>query len=161
MLELYLLRHGKAARPENYAKDFERPLNKKGVAQLNQLGYRLRAEEIKISQLISSSAQRTKETAIIANHFLTIPDVSYEKELYLADHETIRKFICYAAKKPSLLYVGHNFGISDLCSYLSGESISMSTGMLVKLNFDFDDWSLISADTGKVEWIYESDVYIP
>ena len=59
MLNLYLLRHGKAANPEGYSEDFDRPLNKKGIVQINQIGYKLNNDGHKIDQIISSSAKRT------------------------------------------------------------------------------------------------------
>ena len=161
MLNLYLLRHGKAANPENYDKDYDRPLNRKGIVQINQIGYKLQTQGNQVSQLISSSALRTRQTAQTANFYLGIQDVSYHDELYLASSETILECIQKNAKADSILYSGHNFGISDLASYLSDELYSLSTGMLIHFEFDLDNWSAITKGSGRVIEAYPPNIYLP
>lgn len=161
MLELYLLRHGKATNPEGYKDDFDRPLNKKGIVQINQIGFKLQNEGKKIAQIISSSAKRTEETTAIANHYLGISNVSYSKELYLARHDFILHHLIKNANENSVLYVGHNFGISDLASYLAGDTYSLSTGMLIHFQFELQSWDELSQGTGIVKEAYPPNVYIP
>jgi phosphohistidine phosphatase len=161
MLKLFLLRHGKAANPEGYDQDYDRPLNKKGVAQINQVGYQLLKEVTGIGQIISSSAKRTEETTLIANNFLGVSAISHHRELYLANQEQILDSIQNLASHQSILYVGHNFGISDIASYLSGENISMSTGMLIELSFDIDDWRLITHNSATIITTFTPNILIP
>lgn len=161
MIRLFLLRHGKAANPEGYDNDYDRPLNKKGIAQINQVGHKLKNEGVEVGQIISSSAKRTEQTTLIANHFLQVDDVEYYKDLYLAGHDHIFNSIQKRAHAQTVLYVGHNFGISDISSYLTGENISMSTGMLVEIEFDFDDWKMISKASGRLLSTFSADLYIP
>lgn len=161
MLNLYLLRHGKAANPEDYEKDYDRPLNKKGVLQINQIGYKLQQQGDKIDQLISSSALRTRQTAQTANFYLGINDVSYHDDLYLGSSDIILKKIQSEGKSRAILYSGHNFGISDLAGYFADDLYSMSTGMLIHFQFDLDDWKEITRGSGKVIEAYPPEVYIP
>lgn len=161
MLKLFLLRHGKAANPEDYDQDYDRPLNKKGVIQINQVGFKLLNEENEIGQIISSSAKRTEETTLIANHFLNVKDVEFHSHLYLSSHPHIFGSLQQLAKADSVLYVGHNFGISDIVSYLTGENVNMSTGMLVEIEFEFDDWKMISKQSGRLIDSFAPDVFIP
>lgn len=161
MLKLYLLRHGKAANPENYAEDFDRPLNKKGVAQINQVGFKLQYDKIQFDQLISSSAERTKNTTSIANHYLGIQKVDFFRELYLARQDFILHHIIKNASSKSILYVGHNFGISDLATYLSGEHMSLTTGHLVGFEFDLDNWDEIIEGSGRLIENFSPQVNVP
>ncbi|UKN03561.1 histidine phosphatase family protein [Paracrocinitomix mangrovi] len=161
MLHLYLLRHGKAANPASYDVDYDRPLNKKGIAQINQIGFRLKQDNLIPHQIISSSAKRTEETTATVNHYLEIGDITFLKELYLAKDEVILHHLVKNAEKKEILYVGHNFGISNIASYFSGETISMSTGMLVHFTFEVDKWEHVGKDSGIVKDIYIPDVFIP
>jgi phosphohistidine phosphatase len=161
MLKLYLLRHGKAANPERYDHDYDRPLNKKGIVQINQIGYKLEHEGHRVSQIISSSAKRTEQTTVIVNHYLACNNVDYHEDLYLAGHGHIFDALQKLSNSSEVLYVGHNFGISDIASYLSGENISMSTGMLVELTFDFDDWQMLSKESASEIMTYAPKILIP
>lgn len=148
MLDLYLLRHGKACKNADSGRDYDRELNKKGTAQCNQIGYILKERHISIDEIIFSSAARTKQTAMIVNHFLGIDTVQQFEELYLAPQELIVEMIAEHANQPSLLYVGHNFGISDIVGYLTDDPMDLATSQLVHIQFELDQWSELSRGTG-------------
>ena len=158
MLNLYLLRHGKARTEADSGEDFDRKLNKKGTAQANQIGLILRQKEARIDQIISSGAARTTETAEIVNHFIQGPSIEYHDDLYLAGIDGILHCLNHEGKGKNLLYVGHNFGISDIVGYLSGENMSLSTCQLVHIRFALDDWKLVSRETGIVQETIVPDV---
>jgi phosphohistidine phosphatase len=147
MLDLYLLRHGKAGKANDGETDYDRQLNKKGVAQIEGVGKHLSEEGQKINQLISSSATRTKETSQIILKHIEIEKSSFHDDLYLASNNAIIKLIHKEAKEKTVIYVGHNFGISDLATELSNQQIAMSTGMIVHLTFDCDDWININKES--------------
>lgn len=148
MLKLFLLRHGKATKFIDDESDFMRPLNKQGTAQVNQIGYILRQNKTMVEQIISSDAQRTAETAEIVNFYLKLKQIEYKNDLYLANYGVIMHQIGLVGKNKNLLYVGHNNGISDLASYLTGKQISMSTSHLVEIHFNLDSWQEITKDSG-------------
>ncbi|MFT4600876.1 MAG: phosphohistidine phosphatase [Arenicella sp.] len=161
MLKLFLLRHGKACAPKVDQKDYDRPLNKKGLAQINQIGFQLKNNDTKGFELIFSSAKRTSETAVILNHHLHFSSISDDESLYLASEELILKHLMFNAKEASVVFVGHNFGISNLASQLSGKSISMSTGMLIEFEFDIDDWKTLKNAKGRIVHSITPNVFIP
>jgi len=148
MLKLFLLRHGKATKFIDDKSDFTRHLNRQGVVQTNQVGYIVREKKASIDQLICSGAVRTLETAEIMNHYLAIRRIESDDDLYLAKHDQILRKICESGSGKNLLYVGHNNGISDLASYLSGKAVNLSTGHLVEIHFNLDDWNLITKASG-------------
>lgn len=151
MLHLYLLRHGKARAEADSGEDFDRKLNKKGTAQANQMGYILNERQFQFDCIMASAAARTKETAEIVNHFLQGPAIDYYEDLYLAGTEKILDRLNHAGTGQHLLYVGHNFGISDIVGYLSEEAMSLSTCELVHIRFDLSNWKLLSRETGIVQ----------
>jgi phosphohistidine phosphatase len=152
-MKLFILRHGQAVNAQEGVKDFDKKLSENGILQAIKIGDFLK--ETEINQIICSSAIRTSETEAIVNEFLKIDDVSYVDELYLASSEIIKNTICNLAIEQNILYIGHNFGISDFVSDLSGQSINMSTCMLVELDIQLDNWTLLSNDTGVLKEITE------
>lgn len=159
MLHLFLLRHGKATKYQDDTSDFNRSLNKQGIAQVNQIGYILKTKGIKIDQILSSSAQRTMETAEIMNHFLNCKKIDFDRNLYLADSKSILTRIADYGKEKTLLFVGHNNGISDLAGYLTNQQTIMSTSQLIEVTFGVDSWKLISAGTGSINLNIKPDVH--
>jgi phosphohistidine phosphatase len=159
MLNLYVIRHGKAVRPEDAVNDFSRELNKKGTAQTNQVGDLLKRADVKIDLIVTSGAKRTAETAEIVNFHLNAKAMYYTDDLYLADRKKIQKVLAKNGKGENVLLVGHNNGLSDFVSYLSGKNLLLSTSMLVHLSFDLKDWSEIDANLAKIELIFEPHVH--
>jgi len=151
MLKLFLIRHGKAVKYTDEDTDFTRHLNKQGTAQINQIGFVLKNQKKQIDQIIASNARRTFETAEIINHYLGLSTILYDKNLYLADRKLILATIIKNQKSNSILYVGHNNGISDLASYLTEKDVLLTTGELVEIHFDFNDWNEISEGNGELK----------
>ena len=148
-MKLYILRHGKAVEPSENIKDFNRSLSEKGINQADKIGQFLRDK--KIGQIISSSAVRTKETCLIINNYIYCSNISYHDDLYLSSSQTILENICLNGKSDNLLFVGHNFGISDFVSDLSNENMTLSTCMLVELNIEIDNWKMLSSGLGAIQ----------
>lgn len=148
MLKLYILRHGKAVRTTRSGKDFDRELNNKGTAQINQIGELMARTGAEIDQIIASSAKRTAETAEIANFHLEVGKIQYNEELYLAELEKIHAIFLKKCHGKSILLVGHNYGLSEYVNFLVDGNLLLSTGMLVEINFNFDNWNEIGATKG-------------
>ena len=152
-MKLFVLRHGKAVNATKDVKDFDKKLSEKGILQAVKIGDFLK--EVEINQIICSSAVRTSETEAIVNEFLKIDDVTYVDELYLASSEVIKNTISNLAIEQNVLYIGHNFGISDFVSEISGQDMNMTTCMLVELDVQVEYWALLSSDTGVLKQITE------
>ena len=152
-MKLYVLRHGQAENTKHGIKDFDKKLAEHGILQAIKIGDFLK--EIQIDQIVCSSAVRTSETGAIVNEFLKIDDVSYIDDLYLASSEVIKNTICNLATEENVLFIGHNFGISDFVSELSEQEVNMTTCMLVELDIEVEEWILLSNGTGVVKQIIE------
>ena len=152
-MKLFVLRHGQAENARQGVKDFDKKLSEYGILQAIKIGDFLK--ESSINQIICSAAIRTSETEAIVNDFIKIDNVKYIDELYLATADVIKQTICDLATEQCVLYIGHNFGISDFVTEICGQDISMSTCMLVELDVEFDDWQLLSYNSAFLKKITE------
>lgn len=157
MQNIFLLRHGKAVNTDIGTKDYNRKLNKKGNAQINQVGYMLNDYALELDLIISSKARRTFETAQIINHYLQLENVHFSESLYLCDHSVISDSLS-KLKANNILYVGHNNGVSDFLNWISDENILMSTGMLVHIELDIPNFSYISRGIGEIKMKFEPNI---
>ena len=158
MRKLFVLRHGKASKNFDYSEDFKRNLNKKGIAQINQIGYILRDSGVKIDEIIASKARRTFETAQIANHFIGCEKITFNEDLYLCSLDVIAAALSKDSPAETRLYVGHNNGISHFVNWLCDENILMNTGMLIEIDLEIDDWSHLSQGIGRIVKSIKPDV---
>lgn len=55
------------------------------------------------------------------------------------------------------MLIGHNDGLSELASYLTGIDIYFKTGMLFILEFNGDSWEELSAQTATLRGSYRSE----
>lgn len=155
-MEIYILRHAKAARDSKDGSDFERPLNEKGKKQLNLLAEFLRKHPISPEIIMVSSSKRTRQTVKGISEFILDP--VFINDLYLADKDALLDQFSQVGKVNSILLVGHNEGLSDLVSYLTHTSIHLPTCGFVKLETTLDDASLLSAGVASLVWEFYPEV---
>ncbi|MFD1552242.1 hypothetical protein DNU06_11585 [Putridiphycobacter roseus] len=150
-MKLFLLRHGKAAQGVENQKDFDRPLNEKGEKQIKKIGKFLQNQGIE--KIVSSSALRTKQTTKIVNKALEVEDVTFDKSLYLASSMDIHELINGLVTAKTMLVVGHNYGISELIDYYTGNAVVLSTGCMAIIEFDVTSSAHFSRFAGTLKEI--------
>ncbi|MEO6598738.1 MAG: histidine phosphatase family protein [Polyangiaceae bacterium] len=132
MRTLLVLRHGKAAQ-EEAGSDHERPLTKHGKRCAEVTGHLLRDDDLVPDRVLSSSAERARDTArrvAAAAEFAGVIDEL--DELYLAEPEAyITAVRRLAGDAERVLLVGHNPGLEALALILTGEPVSLPTAGLV------------------------------
>lgn len=143
-MKLFVLRHAKTERNSDSGKDFDRDLKVKGHNQLNLMRefFTDHYQDEKFNVYASTAVRvlstlKGLETAININH------VSLNDELYLPQLRDLLHFLSnHSDTFENILLIGHNNGLSDLCSYISGEEIILPTcGLLV---YDFPEFSNIN-----------------
>ena len=109
---------------------------------------KIRDAEIKPSKILSSSATRAWETALIIAKTIKYSEnlLTRDDRLYLAD---IHNLVCIIEEQNedvnNLMIIGHNPGLIELINLLSIKRIAnLSTSGVVSLNINTDDWSLIT-----------------
>lgn len=160
MKRLTLLRHAKSSWDDPVARDFDRPLNPRGIRAARRMGGYLRDENIAFDRIISSPAIRCAETL---NHVWEglgrAPDVLWDRRIYLASAPTLCDVIHEASDQSDhLLLCGHNPGLEDLILALipdeQGNELrdaveeKFPTAALAEITFPVAQWSAITNGTG-------------
>jgi phosphohistidine phosphatase len=132
MRTLLVLRHGKAAQ-EEAGSDRDRPLTQRGKRSAEVVGHLLRDDDLIPDRIISSSAERARDTARRVAAAAKFGGVIDElDELYLAEPEAyITAVSRLGGNAERVLVVGHNPGLEALALILTGEPLSLPTAGLV------------------------------
>lgn len=144
MKNLYLLRHGKSSWDDPDLKDFERPLNSRGLKDVPLMAKRFSARQSGIDCIVCSPATRTKTTATMFAEAISYrgDGVVSNPELYFAG---VGMFLKAAklmdASFESAMLVGHNPAITDFANAMTGGDIdNIPTCGLVHLSLEIDSW---------------------
>jgi phosphohistidine phosphatase len=128
MFELMLMRHAKSDW-HSHMTDIDRPLSDRGRRDAVRMGAYLNQNGLVPDRMVVSVARRTQETAELLLENLSVSEdcIVVDKELYLADRETILEIIeLYATDNQRLLLLAHNPGMDDIVSYLASSRPSLS-----------------------------------
>jgi phosphohistidine phosphatase SixA len=125
----YFLRHAKTERHALSGKDKDRRLAPKGINQVAELKELM--QSLPITSIHCSTAQRTRETARACNPLIPI---TYSEELYLATLDQWKMMLSNEAQD-HMLFIGHNDGMSEFLTWLTGGYIHLQTGALVTVDF--------------------------
>lgn len=154
MKSLFAMRHAKSDWSRE-ADDFDRPLNKRGRGDLPRAARLLRAADGLPDLVISSPAQRARETATgvveaLGSHL----DILYQDSLYLAGADAISQALHSAGKDVgSVLLIGHNPGLEEWIGQLCGARVRMPTAAVAHLLLDSGDWSEVGDRCGQLQWL--------
>lgn len=121
--ELLLFRHGKSDWDVN-VDDFNRPLKKRGKRAAQRVGAWLRQQGFVPDYLISSPAERAKNTAVkLAKAMgLTVGHVDFDSRIYEADLNDLLAVLANCpASSNRVMIVGHNPGLEVLLEFLAAE----------------------------------------
>lgn len=122
------MRHAKSDW-HSHTADIDRPLSSRGVQDAIRMGAYLKQMRLVPDRMVVSAARRTQETAelLLNNLSVSKKNIIIDKELYLADRNTLRETIeLYAIDNQRLLILAHNPGMDDLVSYLASALPSLT-----------------------------------
>jgi len=128
MPTLYLMRHGQA---ENTSPDIDRQLSSVGIANVTSVAKFLKGKNIHVNQVIYSSAERAKQTALLMCEGLNImpKNQTEDPRIYNASVSALQTVITEIDQQvETVLLVGHNPGFADLVLTLCNESVDLSPG---------------------------------
>ena len=117
-MKLILLRHAKSSWADPLQSDHERPLNARGVTSAAAIGDWLRAKGHLPTQILCSSAARTRETCDLIR-FEGVP-TEFSDALYLVSEGFLSRTIQQAQDTGCLMVIGHNPGLGALALQLAG-----------------------------------------
>jgi phosphohistidine phosphatase len=126
MKRLTLLRHAKADPGGESLPDRERSLTERGRSDVQLMAQRLRALGARPSLVLTSPARRALQTAQLICREIDYPleFLQREHDLYLAAAGGILTVIAHQDNSfNDILVCGHNPGLTELASQLTGENI--------------------------------------
>lgn len=152
MKQLTLLRHGKSGWDSPVSRDFDRPINERGVRGSKLMGSHVRDLDLRWDHVISSPAVRCTETLDgFWEGYGQILHPNWDRRIYLASGATLLDLVQELPDDASqVIMCGHNPGLEDLALMLvpdeKGDDLRDSLEMkfptcsLAELRFDIDSW---------------------
>ncbi|MGE5153657.1 MAG: SixA phosphatase family protein [Bdellovibrio bacteriovorus] len=147
--ELLILRHAKSDWSSGAQADFDRPLSRRGKHDAPRVGPWLYREGLVPDHVVSSPAERARQTTLKVCKGLDIGKkrIVWEPDLYEA---SVSDLLAALARCPSdaatVLLVGHNPGLEELVQHLVGDDLEMPadgkllpTAALARLEMP-EDW---------------------
>lgn len=136
--------------------DFERPLNERGLKAAPFMGELLAREGYAPYVILSSPANRAKETARLVKRAGKLDaEIRYVDRIYEASPQTLRQIVAEIDDAyPSVLVVGHNPGIEGFIRFLTGVLEPFPTAALAVIDVDVDNWFTINEGRGSLQKVY-------
>lgn len=152
MKQLSLLRHAKSSWSNPHLRDFDRPLNERGIRDAPAMANHLKQLNIVPDLIISSAANRAESTArVMAEVLLGDSDqVVSEPALYAASaEELLAQLRMIDNQVGHLMLVAHNPSISELLDYLvDGAGQDMPTCGVAVIELDISGWNKVLPGSG-------------
>jgi phosphohistidine phosphatase len=152
MKRLILMRHAKSCWESEAMTDHERPLNKRGRRDAPRIAATIAHMGWLPSLVLSSDSARTKETwKRMCAAFPTEMREVYLPSLYHAGLNELQQEMM-DIEDETVLALGHNPGWEGALSWLTGESLSMTTSNAALLSHPAASWrdALSSPTTWKL-----------
>jgi len=152
--ELLILRHAKSDWESGAASDFDRPLAKRGEKDAPRVGEWLYREGIVPDLVISSPAERARQTALEVCKSMDYKkkEIVWDGHIYAAGVEDLLAVLARCPSDAStVLLIGHNPGLEDLLLFLAGDEVEvpadgklLPTAALARLEMP-KDWDTLQA----------------
>ena len=146
MKTLLIMRHAKSDYPPGISDDFDRPLNKRGRADLPRIAHLLAAYGPRPEVVLASAAHRAHQTASGLAESLGLPAsvLHLDDALYLASPSALAQT---AAGLPDSaqtgLIIAHNPGVEEWLRQLTGAHIRLPTAGLAAVELGSHSWAAI------------------
>ncbi len=143
MKTVFIMRHAKSDWSQDGTPDHDRPLNQRGLRDAPRMGTLLATLGVTVDLVVSSTATRARTTAeaVVASAQWKIP-IHLNQELYLAPPDTwIEALQNLPDSCKNILLVGHNPGMTELVTVLTGETVSMATAAIAEVSLSLPNWS--------------------
>lgn len=157
--QLMILRHGKSDWNTDAPTDFERPLAKRGRKAVKQMGHWLREQDLIPEHIISSPAERARQTTRRLCRFAKIPEsaITWEPDIYDAGLDALLRVVATCSRDwKRVMLVGHNPGLESLVRHLADASLArweatnlIPTAALAHLDLP-DDWTRLTPASARV-----------
>jgi phosphohistidine phosphatase len=144
MRTLYLIRHAKSSWDNPGLRDFNRPLNERGLRDAPLMAALLAARNMRPDLLVSSPARRALHTAQFFADAFGIPDeaIVRQQDIYEAYPQDILRLISELPQHAQTVFLfGHNPTFTDVANRFSDDFIdNIPTCGVVRIESPADSW---------------------
>jgi phosphohistidine phosphatase len=156
MKTLILCRHAKSDWPEGVS-DLRRPLKPRGIHDANFLGDLLRSQAFQPDQIITSPAQRAKQTAEVVSTCMRYPgEITEAAEIYYEGEEALLAYIQQLSDAwDTVMVFGHNPTIEDAVQAWLGSTspFHLPTSAMACLETPASSWAHFLPGTLQLRWL--------
>lgn len=144
MRNLYLIRHAKSSWDTPGLRDFNRPLNERGLQDAPRMAKLLAKEGVQPDLIISSPAKRALTTALFFAEAFGIPEeqVVREQDIYEASvRDLLRIISALPDAAHTVLLFGHNNTLTDVANLFTEDFIeNVPTCGIVRIESASPNW---------------------
>lgn len=156
MKTVYFIRHAKSSWDNPGLRDFDRPLNKRGLRDAPFMATVLKNKEIEIDRIITSPANRAKTTAGYFARALEVAELLEDEVIYEAYTDEVLDLV---KSQPDhlkhIMVFGHNPTFTSIANLFSTTYIAnLPTCGIVRIEGAIDSWALLNEENAKVVDIY-------
>ena len=150
MKELLILRHAKSSWKEPGLTDHDRPLNGRGRRDAPRIGRLVRDTEILPDVILCSTARRARQTVeLLVEASSCTAEVHSDRGLYLAGPDGYLELSSALPERwERAMVVGHNPGLEELVTLLTGEDATLPTAALARVGLAIESWSELAGGAG-------------
>lgn len=145
MKTIIITRHAKSDWGNLNQRDYDRPLNDRGLRDAPNMGKRLLKRNLSIDKIVASTAKRAAQTANLIAAAITydLAKIEWHDSLYHAPPATISEVIFgFNNEWNTVLIVAHNNGVTDFANSLCGYfTDNMPTCAMAAFRIDCEQWS--------------------
>lgn len=155
MKTLLLLRHAKSSRKDNGVRDFDRPLNQRGLKAAPSIGKLIRKRKLQPDLVLSSPAERARQTTQLVFEAAGLKtEARYDERIYEATGARLFEIVGQIEEDANVaMLVGHNPGFEELLEALTGEAHNLPTAALACIELNIEKWNKVRAGAGRLEWL--------
>lgn len=155
MKTLLLLRHAKSSRKDNDVRDFDRPLNQRGLKAAPSIGRLIGKRKLQPDLVLSSPAERARQTTQLVFEAAGLKtEVRYDERIYEATGAHLFEIVGQIEEDANVaMLVGHNPGLEELLEALTGEAHNLPTAALAGIELDIEKWNKVRAGAGRLDWL--------
>ncbi|HEY0658506.1 MAG TPA: histidine phosphatase family protein [Pyrinomonadaceae bacterium] len=152
MKTLYILRHAKSCWDNPNLADFDRSLNERGLESAPLIGAIIGKNKFQPDLMLSSPAQRAKQTAELVKEAGKIDaEIQFDERIYEASPQQLLQIISeIKTDTESAMLVGHNPGLEGIIRFLTGENQPMPTAALAVVDLQVQNWEETIAECGNL-----------